>query len=395
MPLRLLLAVLLLAVLTLTSGLPAAVAAPRVVQVKDRAGLQRALEQAKPGTQILVAPGTYAGGLRAVGLKGTGKQRIRIAGADPQKPPVIRGGTSGLHLTDPVCVDLRDLVFEGATGNGLNIDDGGTYETRAERLTLARITVRDVGPNGNRDGIKLSGVDRMMIRDCHIERWGAGGSAIDMVGCHDVRITGCRIGPARGDGSSGVQAKGGSRTITVDHCTFTDAGGRAVNAGGSTGLAYFRPADASYEASRVVIDNCTFSGGQAPIAFVGCDVATVTNNVIYRPRRWVLRILQESRDKRFVPCRYGVFENNLVVFRSNELRSVVNIGTGTQAQTFRFAGNAWLCEDAPATTKARVKLPTTEKSGVYGKDPKLKDPEKGDFTFPRKGPFRDVGPRKP
>ncbi|MDJ0520566.1 MAG: right-handed parallel beta-helix repeat-containing protein [Planctomycetota bacterium] len=385
-PLSALLLVALLAV--------SAHAAPREIRVKDRAGLVRALDRAKAGTTILLAPGVYAGGLYAAKLRGEPKRSIVIAAAEPKKPPVFRGGTSGIQLSQCVSVELRDLVFEGATGNGLNIDDGGAKGEGARDLRLTRITVRNVGPGGNRDGIKLSGIDGATIRECRIERWGSGGSAIDMVGCHDVEVSRCRIGPARGDFASGIQAKGGSHWIRILQCTFTDAGGRGVNAGGSTGLAYFRPADANYEASRIVVENCIFSGGLTPIAFVGCDGATFRNNLVYRPRRWALRILQESRDKRFVRCRNGVIESNLVVFRSDELRSAVNIGPGTLAHTFRFAGNGWFCEDAPATTKARIKLPTREKDGVYGVDPKLKDPSNGDFTFARKGQLKGVGPRQ-
>ena len=368
-------------------------AKPREVRVKDRPGLERALRSARPGTRILLAPGTYDGGLHIAGLHGKDRRRILIAAADPKKKPVIRGGTSGLHLSDPSHVELRDLVFEGARGNGLNIDDGGSKDTPAFDVTLTNLTVRNVGPKGNADGIKLSGVQRGALNGCRIERWGSGGSAIDMVGCEGMHIQRCRIGPARADTANGIQAKGGSRRIRIGLCAFVDAGGRAVNAGGSTGMEYFRPKPEGFEAKDVTVEDCTFSGGQAAVAFVGCDGATVRHNVIHRPRRWVLRILQETRADGFVPCRNGVFEQNVVVFRKDELRSVVNIGPGTHAQTFRFGGNLWFCEDAPKETRARVKLPTAEKDGLYGKDPQLKDPAKGDFTFPRKGSLKRVGPR--
>jgi hypothetical protein len=190
-------------------------AAPGTVRVADRAGLERALLEAVPGTRILLAPGTYAGGLHAVRLRGTREQPILIAAAEPSEPPVIRGGSTGLHLSDPRHVQLRDLVFEGSRGNGLNVDDAGSKDTPALGVALTRLTVRDVGPRGNCDGIKLSGVDGSTLEDCRIERWGSGGSAVDMVGCHDVTVAGCRIGPARGDGANGIQAKGGSRGIRV------------------------------------------------------------------------------------------------------------------------------------------------------------------------------------
>jgi hypothetical protein len=387
-----------LAVVLLALGLPlvpcaALFAAPREVRVSDRAGLLRALDQAKAGTRILLAPGVYAGGLHIKELRGKDRAPILIAAANPKNKPLIRGGTSGLHLSDPQHVELRDLIFEGATGNGLNIDDGGSKDSLAIGVTLTGLVVRDVGPRGNSDGIKLSGVQRSRIHGCRIERWGSGGSAIDMVGCQDMHIQRCRIGPARANTASGIQAKGGSRRVRIGLCAFVDAGGRAVNAGGSTGMAYFRPKPEGFEAKDIRVEDCTFSGGDAAVAFVGCDGATVRHNVIYRPRRWVLRILQETRGQAFVPCRNGVFEQNVIVFRKDELRAAVNIGPGTHAQTFRFGGNLWFCEDAPETTQARVKLPVRETKGVYGEDPQLKNPEGGDLTVLRKGARPTVGPR--
>jgi len=45
---------------------------------------------------------------------------------------------------------------------------------------------------------------------------------------------------------------------------------------------------------------------------VGVDGSTVRRNTIYLPGRWAVRILQENRDPRFVPCRRGAFEANLI-----------------------------------------------------------------------------------
>lgn len=39
-------------------------------------------------------------------------------------------------------------------------------------------------------------------------------------------------------------------------------------------------------------------------------------------------------------------------------------------KSFTFARNWWYCEDAPGKSKPSL-LPTAEKDGVYGKDPKL------------------------
>lgn len=352
------------------------VAAPGAeVRVGNREEFAEALRNAQPGTTILLAAGTYRGGISRANLRGTKEQPILIAAADAAQPPVLEGG---LHLSSPEYLELRDLVMAKATGNGLNIDDSGSTATPARHIVLKNLTVRDVGPTGNRDGIKLSGVTDFRVEGCTIERWGSNGSAIDMVGCHRGLVKECKFREG-GDGANGVQMKGGSSQVVVQRCRFENAGGRAVNVGGSTGLPYFRPADAKFEAASITVEDCEFINGMAPIAFVGVDGALVQHNTIYRPRRWAIRILQENTDARFVACQNGRFINNLVAFRSDEVREFVNIGPHTRPESFEFSGNWWHCLDRPADTQRFVRLPSAETKGVYGQDPGFKDAEHGDL----------------
>jgi hypothetical protein len=375
------------AVALLALALPAA-AAP--VVVRDDAELRRALAQLRPGRVVRIAPGTYRGGLSAR-PRGTARKPIVIEALDRRDPPVLRGGNGGLHLVSATHVTVRDLVIEGCRHNGVNVDDGGTIDVPARHVRLERLVVRDVGPTGNVDGIKLSGLDDFAVVDCVLERWGSGGSGVDMVGCHDGEIRGCTFRHGDEAGGSGVQMKGGCRAVAVRRCRFEHAGHRAVNLGGSTGRPYFRPRDPGYEAKDLVVEDCVFVGSSAPVAFVGVDGAVVRHNVFYRPRRWVMRILQESRGEDFVACRGGVFERNVVVFRAGELRAHVNVGSGTAPETFRFRENVWFCEDDPS--RSRPSLPAREEGGIVGKDPRFVDPEKGDFRLRRGSPARGAGPR--
>jgi hypothetical protein len=118
----------------------------------------------------------------------------------------------------------------------------------------------------------------------------------------------------------------------------------------------------------------------APICFVGVDGAVVQYNTIYRPTRWGIRILQETQGADFMPCRNGRFEHNIMVFRSDELRTLVNVGGGTAPETFAFKGNVWYCLDRPTATRDLVRLPVRESEGVYNVDPEFAAPDTGDFT---------------
>ena len=359
------------------------------VVVSSVGDLRRAAADAKLGATILIAPGEYVGGVFLKGLHGAAGRPIVIAGQSRDNPPRFVGG-SGFQISGASHLVVRDLQIVDTRANGLNIDDAGNPATPSRQITIERVAVRGT-PKGNYDGIKLSGVQQFRVVACRVERWG--GSAVDMVGCHDGVIETCTF---RDGGDSAVQAKGGSSQITVRACRFVEYGARGVNIGGNTGLEFFRPPvktmppNGRYEARAIRVEGNTFVGGGAPIAFVGVDGATVRFNTIYTPDRWAIRILQETRAEGFVPCRNGAFEDNLVVFRIDRWASGgVNIGDGTAAHTFRFARNFWYCIDDPARSTPR--LPTPEVGGVYGVDPRITVDESGAVTVAPTSPARGVG----
>lgn len=357
-------------------GLAPGLAAQRVEKVSDDASLRAAIREARPGTRIAIAAGRFQPGVFVRNLRGTAAEPIAIEGADLKNPPLFEGGSVAWQLSDCEYVTLRNLSVRGQRQNGINIDDGGTFDTPAHHITLEDLRVAEIGPTGNFDGIKMSGVDDFVVRCSTVEGWG--GQAIDMVGCHRGLIEDCTFRGREGfSQDTGPQTKGGSSEITIRRCLFLGAGGRAVQLGGSTGMNFFRPKGARYEAKDIRVEGCTFVGSDAPVAFTGVDGATFRYNTIYRPTRWVLRILQETTAPGFAACRNGRFEHNLIVFRRSQLNAFVNVGPNTRPETFTFADNWWFCEDRPEAS--RPQLPAAETGGVYGIDPKLAAPDRNQF----------------
>lgn len=344
--------------------------APQRIVVSTTAEFRAALSRAVPGTVIALSPGVYRGGSFHAGLAGEPNAPITVEAVDSARPPVIAGGNNGIQLSDARYVTFRNLIFERAEQNGINIDDAETYDTPSHHIVLTRVTVRDIR-SGNRDGIKLSGVTDFVIEDSAIERWGDSGSAIDMVGCHRglIRNNVFRHTPGLTVGN-GVQAKGGTSQVTITGNRFEHAAARAVQIGGVTTLRFFRPQPPDRaEATDIRVERNVFVGGETAVAFVGSEGGTFRFNTVYLPTKHLLRILQEHRAPDLLRSRNGVFTDN-IVYWSGDL--VVNVGDMTDPATFTFARNWWYRRDVPRAS--RPALPSIETRGVYGADPQFRAP---------------------
>ena len=298
--------------------------------------IQSAAIDAKPGDTILVKEGIYQGGMYIENLKGNENNYIHIIG-EAEQEVIIRGGSNAIQLTDPRCLVIENLIFEQQTGNGLNIDDGGSYNTPASRVKIQYCTFIDMNASGNNDLLKLSGLDTFDIVNCVFENGAAGGSGVDMVGCHNGRI---ETNVFKNLGSNAIQAKGGTQYILIQGNYFDNCGQRTLNLGGSTGLQFFRPIDAKFEAADIAVWSNVFIGSVSPINYVGSVRVDVTNNTIIQPEKWVIRILQENVDEnRFYKCSQGIFHNNLMYI--GNLSTTTNIGPNTAPEDFSFKNNFW------------------------------------------------------
>ncbi len=358
---------LLLTTVAVASLSGTVVAGAAEIHVRGAAELLRAAGGAGPGDVIVVGGGPLSG-VALSGLRGREGAPITLRGASAERPAEFRGGNVGLQLSACEFVTLRFLDVRGARGNGINIDDGGDKARPARGIRVEDCLVADIGPRGNHDALKLSGVDDFAVLRCRFEGWG--GSGIDMVGCHDGVVEACAfIGKGGFSQSNGVQMKGGSARVSLRSCYFEGAGQRGVNIGGSTGLDYFRPRAGDCEAEAIEVAGNRFVGSLAPIAWVGSKGGRVHHNTFYLPEKWVLRILQENTAPGFEPAAGGSFEDNVIVF-DRRVAVFANVGGGTAPETFRFRGNAWF-EVGRGAGGRRPDLPSPEEAGVYGVDPEL------------------------
>ena len=208
-------------------------AAAKEIHVEDNRGMRAALEQMVAGDVLSIAAGEYRGGWRSAHLRGEKDAQVTIRAADSENPPRFKGGgSSAFHFSSCRHLVLRNLVCDGFSGNGINIDDGSDLSSPSEHILLDGLRIENTGPKGNRDALKLSGVYQFVVKNCHFAGWG--GSGIDMVGCHRGVIVGNHFEGREGfSQSNAVQMKGGSSQLQVRDCFFEHVGQRAINLGGS------------------------------------------------------------------------------------------------------------------------------------------------------------------
>lgn len=296
--------------------------------------------QVVAGDTVIIHAGSYTGTFFITNLTGTVSAPIIIKAATGETV-LFTGGTESFHFSDIAYVELQGIIAQSQSGNGMNIDDAGTFASPSHHILIKDCIFRSINATGNNDLLKLSGVDDFTVRNCIFLNGAGGGSGIDMVGCHRGLFQNNQFNNL---GSNSIQIKGGSQDITIRQCRFTNGGLRGINIGGSTDLEFFRPQNATFEASQVQIYSNVIEGSEAPFAFVGAVDCKVINNTILRPGKWAMRILQETVDiNRFQPCGRNTVQNNIFII-TTAVSTEVNIGPDTSPGTFIYSNNLWYKE---------------------------------------------------
>jgi hypothetical protein len=350
----------------------------------------RAAQNATPGTRIKLQAGIYPADGSIKNLHGTLKEPIAIV-ANGDVVFDAAGAISVMHFSDPRYVVLQGFTVKNTKVHGVNIDDGGSYDTPAEHIIIRNLKFHNIGTGGNHDCLKMSGVDRFMVLNSEFDDCDHG-EAIDMVGCHEGVIKGNVF---KNIPINAINTKGGSADILIQGNRFTDIASRAINAGGHTGFDYYRPIYAPYEGARIhmlanIFERVGTKSGAA-VSFTGCDHCVFANNTIIEPRSYIVRILQERQGERFVPSRYGYFINNIIVFNTSDIDDYVNIGEGTSPETFTFGNNLWYALNDPEFSGPDIpSVIPSETGSIIQQNPQL-DIASENYTIPKTSPAAGGG----
>lgn len=353
----------------------------------DFLNLEAAASSISAGDTVLFQSQIFDDGTQFLNdANGTVSQPIVLMAMD-QHGAIFQGGTEAIHLVNCSNIEINGFIFEGQSGNGVNIDDGGDYNTPSENVTIRNNIFRDMNASGNNDLLKMSGVDNFLIENCQFINGGAGGSGVDFVGCHYGMV---QDNYFDNSGTSGIQNKGGTQFIRIQRNLFKNISQRALNLGGSTGLQFFRPplpdpiVDA-FEAADLEVFSNIFIGCWAPIAYVGAVRVNVSNNTFYQPDNWVMRILQETTENGFLPCGDNLFNNN-IIYLTDDLTEV-NIGPNTDPSSFIISNNLWFNASSNSWSP---NLPVSDPNQIIA-DPLFMDGAGEDFNLMSTSPAKGAG----
>lgn len=337
------------------------------IVASTRNEIRTALATANPGDRILIAPGVYSAGFFQAGLR-----RVTITSQDPSNPAVLRGGTNAIQIDDSHDVTISNIVCEGQSGNGINISDGGSFESPTTDVLIENVIVRNVAGRGNLDGIKLSGVTGFTIRNVQVSNWGDDGSAVDPTGSHNGLVENSIFRQDSGGFSSAIRPKGGSKNIIV-RANRLELGSTetALQAGGTTETQFFRfiDGDSGYEANNVTFEGNVVVGCRAAFVFEDIDGGLFHHNYVLRPRQFMVRYLPGSNPFSTVITQNGRVEDNVLLFRDtvDEYSRALNIGPNVMENTLRFRRNTWV--NLANRGDSEPDLPNGDVGGVFGIQP--------------------------
>ena len=330
--------------------------------------LKHALSHARPGSYFHILPGRYKGVGVLQNIQGLADAPIAIVGEGEVIIDAQHDG-SGLALVDARYVLIDGLTIMHTGIHGLSLDDGGDYRTPGGHVVIRNLHFKQIGQGKNHDCLKMSGIDHFYIYHNQFEGCNRG-EGIDMVGCHHGVITGNLFQDMPG---TAVQTKGGSRHILIQGNHFKNIAKHAINAGGSTGLDYFRPAKTDYEAKEIFIHaNFIERSGLAAVGFYACHQCTFSHNTLIEPQLHIIHFMSFKSQRHNVNSQ---FINNAIHYKQRDMnnRGFIKFDPALPpTMQFTFANNYWHMLDIDIFKRFFIiTAPLQETNAIYSVIPLL------------------------
>jgi parallel beta-helix repeat protein len=267
-------------------------------QYRTAAGIQLAIDAARPGDTIVVCPGAYTGTTVPKSLTVLGSTRPldsagcldRTRGQDPLQDAIVNGGPG----TPGFRIGATDVTIAGFTVQGTSNDGGIAVPAAFSGTRILKNLIQDntMGVYLNSSGRHESRVEGNCIRDNDVPGSAAGNGVYSDQGLADARIRGnsftghvnaavILVGPAGSQENLSIDGNSSSNDGPLIFANLTDSsvsGNQSLASGGS-GIFFAGGSHNVWIRGNTVL-NCAFTGINVRFDPAGYPVATPNRNLL-------------------------------------------------------------------------------------------------------------------
>ncbi|MFK7960001.1 MAG: hypothetical protein AB8G96_05690 [Phycisphaerales bacterium] len=311
--------------------------------VKPGQSLISIIEQAGPGDEIILWSGTYRG-LSLRNVHGAPGRPIVIRGLDPDDPPVIEGGAWGIRMLGASHVELRDLVIVRPRIDGIEIAPDETTGKPVGPIEIVRVKIEDVGERAGRHGVRIVHGNSIRMREVTVHGWT--GSAVELVGCHDVIIERCVFeGRDRGE-MIGLRLRAGTADAVVRRTVMARTGRGGIVLGGRSRdhehrmLARYADDGVRWEVAGITLDQVAVTDCEVGLTLLGLVDGSFNRMSIVDPTRAFMRFGRPQENDSVPSIRNAAIDTSLF-FATGADVVPGEYGAGASADGLSLGGNLW------------------------------------------------------
>lgn len=224
--------------------------------------------------------------------------------------------------------------------------------------------------------LKFTGTDYFEVSNCLFKDGINITDGISLNGNRNGRIFNCRFENMPGDGS---HCKGGTKNITYEQNLFVNCEAAGLDIGGDTGLPYFCPLGAAWEADSIHVFSNIFIGGKTGIKLSSCHNSRIFNNTCFKSTAFAFRSLNASSHPIYLLNNH-VYNNIFSTYSSYPI--YLNATAGFAYQTAYFYNNLFHSyKSINPKTLNWSEMPGVNISGNLIADPLFRDTTLRDFSL--------------
>jgi hypothetical protein len=247
--------------------------------------------------------------------------------------------------------------------------------------------LNNTGKSGNTGAcLKIDGTDNFRVLNCSFIN---GTFITDGIGLNADRngvVSHCTFENMPGDGS---HCKGGSKNITYEKNLFVNCSTCGLDVGGETGLQFFCPLGATWEADSIKVYANVFISGSTGIKLSSCHNSFIYSNTCFKSTSFAFRSLNTSSNG-ITLDNNQVYNNIFTTYSPNHI--YLNASANFDYSTEYFKNN--LFHDYRYADPATInwsELPGVNVETSLIGDPEFTDTSNGDFSLRAGSPAIGTG----